>query len=708
MTSTHLLITKHPSRRSSRWIRLALCLFAVLIIGTSFLVGRMLAEIDASLPPTPDVAAVAVSTVVLDRNGKLLRPFTTSDGYWRLPVKLSDVDKRFISMLVAYEDRNFYSHKGTHWPSMMRAGFQFVGAGGRIVSGGSTITMQVARLLESAQTRSLHGKLAQIMHARKLERELSKSEILTLYLLLAPYGGNIEGVRAASIAYFGKEPTRLSPAEAALLVALPQSPEARRPDRDQKSAFDARNKVLLRVQKAGALSIEVATAATKIKVPNARREFPLLAPHMTRAALKAHPSLETISLTIDHRLQTALEKLGSGHAAEISAQASVAIVAAEHKTGEILASVGSAGLFSEERDGFVDMTKAVRSPGSTLKPLIYGLAFELGLAHPESLIDDRATGFNGYVPVNFDGFSRGTVSIRDALTKSLNVPAIIALDAVGVSRLMSRLRRANLRPTLPDDRPPGLAIGLGGVGVSLRGLVSLYAAMAQGGSPIALRDGIRPNITPTSAPVLDDVSAWHVADILRDVPPPLNGSADRIAYKTGTSYGYRDAWAIGFDGKYVVGVWVGRPDGVPVPGLSGITAAAPILFESFDKLGPTSVPFAHPPSGTLIANNAQLPTPLKRFRHPNDRLVAHKPAPEISFPRDGVALEIATKNGVLSELVVKVRNGVPPFAYFANGAPFALADFSRQKGWQPDGSGYVTLSVVDAKGRSDAATVFVE
>lgn len=697
-----------PPWQMPRWVRFALSTFVMLSVSASLYVGYVVADIKAQLPPSPDVASVSVSTVVLDRKGKLLRPFTTENGYWRLPVAVSDVDQRFIDMLIAYEDRNFYAHNGVHWPSMVRAGLQFLGAGGKIVSGGSTISMQVARLLEGAPTRSLKGKLTQMLRAQKLERDLSKNQILTLYLTLAPYGGNIEGVRAASLAYFGKEPTRLTPAEAALLVALPQSPEARRPDKDQKAALQARNKVLVQMQDVGLLSTEAVAGAVNAHVPSGRREFPLLAPHLTRAAVVAHKNLSQIDLTLDYRMQAALEKLGAAHAGQISPNASVAIIAAEHKTGEVVASVGSAGLFAEASDGFVDMTKAVRSPGSTLKPLIYGLAFELGFAHPESLIEDRATAFNAYVPANFDGFSRGTVTIRDALTQSLNVPAIIALDAVGPARLMARLKRAGVDPILPDDRAPGLAIGLGGVGVTLRGLVSLYAAIAQGGRPIILHDGVSISDPPNNAPVLDAVSAWYVADILRDVPPPLNGSPGRIAYKTGTSYGYRDAWAIGFDGKYVVGVWVGRPDGVPVPGLSGITAAAPILFESFDKLTPTSVPFAKPPTGALFASNTQLPAPLKRFRHPNDQLVARKPAPEIAFPRDGVSLDMGIGTGGVAAVMVKVRNGVPPFAYFANGAPFALADFSRQKGWHPDGAGYVTLSVVDAEGQSDTTTVFVE
>ncbi|HWA17817.1 MAG TPA: penicillin-binding protein 1C, partial [Devosia sp.] len=237
---------------------------------------------------------------------------------------------------------------------------------------------------------------------------------------------------------------------------------------------------------------------------------------------------------------------------------------------------------------------------------------------------------------------------------------------------------------------------------------SIYAAIARGGSPVLLHDGVKDAVPATDgAPVLDPVAAWYVTDILRDVPPPLNGAPGRIAYKTGTSYGYRDAWAIGYDGKTVVGVWVGRPDGAPVPGISGITAAAPILFESFDRLSNTTAPFAPAPDGVLFASNTELPLPLKRFRHPNAQVVAADASPEIAFPADGVDVDLGLADGSARPLIVKVRNGVPPYTFMANGAPFGRSAFARQESWTPNGPGYVTLSVIDAKGRSDKVTVFL-
>ena len=670
----------------------------------------VLRDVRATLPPTPDLETIAVSTEVVDRDGKLLRPFTTAGGRWRLPVELNQVDRRFIDMLLAYEDQHFAEHRGVDWFGMLRAAGQYVGAGGQIVSGGSTLTMQVARLIEQQPTRNLFGKLRQMVHADTLEQHLSKDEILTLYLTLAPYGGNIEGIRAASLAYFGKEPTRLTTAEAALLVALPQSPEARRPDRDFAAAFASRNKVLDRLAGQGLLDPDDAEAAKSEPIPGMRREFPMLAAHLAEEAVKAQPDARRIELPIDRRLQQALERLGAMRAREFGPEVSVAIVVADQATGNILGSVGSAGLFEAESDGFIDMTTAVRSPGSTLKPLIYGLAFELGLAHPESLIEDRPTAFNGYVPVNFDIFTRGTVSIRQALTESLNIPAVVVLDAVGTARLVSRIRRAHANPVLPYDTAPSLAIGLGGVGITLRDLVSIYAAIARGGSPVTLKDGVAivPPEDSETAPVLDPLAAWYVSDILRDVPPPLNGSTGRIAFKTGTSYGYRDAWAIGYDGKTVIGVWVGRPDNVPVPGITGAKAAAPILFEAFDRMGTTTEPFRKAPQGAIVALNSELPSPLRRFRHPDEQKVKRDAAPEIAFPEDGTDVDLGLLTGSDSPLVVKVRNGVPPFTFFANGAPFGRSAFARQSAWQPDGPGFVTLSVVDAEGRSDNVNVFLE
>ncbi len=660
------------------------------------------------LPAVPDPATIVTSTIVVDRNGQLLRPFTIADGIWRLPATVEDVDPLFFRMLFAYEDKSFYDHHGVDWPALVRAAGQFVRYG-EIVSGGSTLTMQVARLIDAHDTRTIDGKIRQIVFAREIEAQLNKTQILDLYLMLAPYGGNLEGIRAASLAYFGKEPARLTTAEAALLVALPQSPEARRPDHDPVSAEAARNRVLDRMVTAGVITEDEAAAAKTEPVPTARRDFPILAAHLAEEAVLAEPDESVHQLTIDRTRQIAFEQLAADHADTLGNDVGVAILMVDYHTGEIIASVGSAGLLDAERNGFIDMTRAIRSPGSTLKPFIYGLAFELGLAMPESLIDDVPTGFGDYAPANFDGFYRGTVTMREALQQSLNVPAIIVLNEVGPALLVSRLRRAGANPVLPDLSAPGLAIGLGGVGITLRELVGAYAAIANGGMPVHLRDGIGdPSPFAASLPVLDPIAAWYVSDILAGVPPPNTASLGRIAYKTGTSYGYRDAWAIGFDGRYVIGIWVGRPDGSPIPGLTGIGAAAPILFEAFDRIGTRVTPLPPAPPGTVIATTANLPDPIRRFRVADQTVIDTDPAPEIFFPMDGVRVDLGLGTTAAMPLTIKVRDGSPPFTFLANGLPIGRSAFAREESWTPDGPGFVTITVIDGEGRSDRVTVFLQ
>jgi len=346
-------------------------------------VGVELAK--SRMGPPPLEVANDLSTVVLDRHGKLLRAFTTSNDRWRLPVTTTDVDQRYLAMLFAFEDKKFHEHSGVDYAAIVRAAAQVIRYG-RIVSGASTLTMQVARLIEGRHERTASGKLRQIVRALQIEDRLSKAEILNLYLRFAPFGGNLEGVRAATLAYFGKEPKRLSLGEAALLVALPQSPEARRPDRHPKAAQRARDRVLARAVAAGVISNVEANRARAEQVSTLRRAFPLLAPHLTQTEVAAHKNERVIRLTLDAPLQRSLESLAKAQTALIGKRLSSAILVADHQTGEILAHVGSADYLDEQRFGAIDMAEAVRSPGSTLKPFVYGLGFELGLAHPETLI----------------------------------------------------------------------------------------------------------------------------------------------------------------------------------------------------------------------------------------------------------------------------------------------------------------------------------
>jgi penicillin-binding protein 1C len=656
-----------------------------------------------ALGPAPLGQDLAYSTLVLDREDRLLRAYATAEGRWRLPVKLTDVDPRYVAALIAYEDKRFYSHHGVDPLAIGRAALQFL-RHGRIVSGGSTLTMQVARLLEPRSERTLAAKLRQIVRALEIERHLSKRAILTLYLKLAPYGGNLEGVRAASLAYFGREPRRLTLPEIALLVALPQSPETRRPDRFPVAARAARDRVLERIAGSDFLSSREVAQAKATAVPQARREMPALAAHAADDAVAAVPDARVHHLTIEAPLQRALEELARERAPSFGREVSVAIVVLDNATGAVAARVGSAGYFDAERSGQVDMTRAVRSPGSALKPFIYGLGIEDGAIHPETLIDDKPVRYGAYAPENFDRSFEGTVSVRTALQLSLNVPAVAVLDAVGASRFTSRLRQAGAALELPEGEVPGLAMGLGGVGIRLADLTMLYAGIARLGLTVA---PVERRGAPTQAPrrLLDPAAAWQVADILLGTPPPQNAVRGRIAFKTGTSYGYRDAWSVGFDGRHTIGVWVGRPDGAPVPGITGRSAAAPILFDAFARMGTVLAPLPRPPKGVLVATNARLPPPLRHFRPPGLPPRAGAPAPRIMFPPNGARLELAASGGHTEPLPVKISGGSGPMTVLVNGLPVAQ---SRRKGtvfWRPDGPGFVRLTVTDARGGADSVVV---
>ncbi|AOZ70356.1 penicillin-binding protein 1C [Rhodobacter xanthinilyticus] len=642
------------------------------------------------LPPL----AVPVGTEVLARDGSLLRAFQVADGRWRLAP--GPVDAGFLGALVAYEDRRFYAHGGVDLRAIARAAVQAALAG-RVVSGASTLSMQVARLLEEGPTGQLAGKIRQARVALALEARLSKAEILDLYLRLAPYGGNLEGVRAAALAWFGKEPRRLSTAETALLIALPQAPEARRPDRAPEAARAARDRVLARLAAEGVIDPAQAEAARREPIPLTRRDFPALAPHLAARLAAAAPPGARIETTIDPGLQRAAEALARRALAGLPPQATAAMLFADHQSGAILASVGAGDWRAERRAGFVDMTQAIRSPGSTLKPFVYALAFDEGLAHPETLIEDRPRAFGAWRPQNFDRHFRGTIPLREALTQSLNLPVVSLTEALGPERLMAVLRAGGAAPVLPSGAP-GLAVSLGGVGVSLEGLVSAYAGLARLGAPVRLsaEPGAGGGV---AGRLIGPVAAWQVMDILAKIPPPKGGAPGRIAYKTGTSYGYRDALAVGFDGRHVGGVWLGRADGTPVPGAFGGEVAAPILFELFGRAKPAPDALPPPPPATLIVPTARLPAPLQRFR-PRDALFAEdQGGPALAFPPDGAEVAAA------GDLVVKLEGGRAPFTVLADGAPVVVGARGREIALPLGRGGAWRLTVLDAEGRSDSVQI---
>ncbi|MFG5118555.1 penicillin-binding protein 1C [Methylorubrum sp. POS3] len=685
-------------------------LVALLVLAALALPALTLWRTAAALPPLDLTAASLRSTVILDRKGQLLRPFATTDGRWRLPVTAGEVDPRFLAMLKAYEDHRFDTHPGIDPAATLRAAWQLLTAQ-RIVSGGSTLSMQVARLVEPRAERSLRAKLRQMIRAVELERRLGKAGVLDLYLALAPYGGPVEGLRAASLAYFGREPARLSFAESALLVALPQAPEARRPDRFAATARRARDRVLDIAAARGLLTPQEAHAAKAEPVPTARKRFPMLAAHAAEQAVAADPDARVQRLTLDARLQASLESLAAERATALGPALSAAILVVDNRSGHVLAHVGSAGYLDGTRAGAVDATAAVRSPGSALKPFIYALAFENGLAHPETLLDDRPARFAAsYAPENFDLGYRGTVTARVALQQSLNLPAVDLLETVGAARFVARLRGAGASILLPRDTAPGLPVALGGLGITLTDLARLYAGLARGGSVPSLRHRLDgpPSPAAPERTVADPVSAWYVADILRGAPPPENAPAGRLAFKTGTSYGYRDAWALGFDARVTVAVWVGRPDGASVPGLVGRSAAAPMLFDAFSRFGGEPEPLPRPREA-LVAATIALPPPLRHIRRDAPKtLAATLGVPlKIAYPPDGARVDLGLGAGEKARLALKALGGLPPLTWMVDGLPVAES-LRRQSDWSPAGAGFARISVMDAAGASDSVVVRLE
>ena len=674
---------------------------------------------------------LSLSPIVVDRQDRLLRAFTARDGRWRLPISQEQISPHYFKLLLNFEDQGYPHHNGVELAAFVRAGWQWL-ANGRIISGGSTLTMQVARLLQGPEARSLGAKWRQIKMALQLEKAMSKAEILDLYVRLSPFGGNLEGVRAASLAYFGKEPARLSIAEAALLVALPQSPEGRRPDRFPQRAKAARNRVLMRAYLNGLLSKNDLLYAKRQKIVTKRLAFPLIAPHvseqMVRRALKQrqepkttnakcaqanHPFPLIVRTSLSKPLQMGLERLAKRHASGLGPGVSAAILVVDHTTGAVLAHVGAADYKDKDRFGPIDMTDRQRSPGSTLKPFIYGLGFDAGLIHPESLIEDVPVRYGHYAPENFDGKFHGTVTIRQALQRSLNIPAVKLLAAVKPSRLAARFRAAGLKHNLPAN----LTVALGGAGFRLKDLVAAYLHIANPGAPLALNYAQTPK--PLSAetvfqhrPLLSTKAAFYLSHILRGAPPPKNAKPGALAYKTGTSYGYRDGWAVGFDGRHLVGVWLGRPDGGPTTNLTGIGAAGPLLFDVFQQIGEKRVPFRSAPEGALFASGEDLPPPLRRFDKDKQRLVAHagvvgiNPV-KIAFPPKGAEFTLQPQFDDAMMIAMKAEGGALPLTWMVNGKIAPSKKHLRQTLYKVKEPGFVEFAVIDARGKTDRVNVRV-
>jgi len=526
-----------------------------------------------------------LARVVLAEDGTPLWRFADADGVWRYPVQTSEVSPYYLDALLTYEDRWFYQHPGVNPLALVRATWQNL-AGERVVSGGSTLSMQVARLLDP-HSRTLHGKLRQLWRTAQLEWHLSKAEILNLYLNRAPFGGTLQGVAAASWAYLGKSPAQLTHAEAALLAVLPQAPSRLRPDRHPQRAQQARDKVLRRLAEFQVWPQTAVDEALEEPLLLAPRQEPSLAPLLARR-LNRPDSPPLIRTTLDASLQRRLEDLLLGWRARLPEHTSAAILVVEEETMAVRAYLGSVDINDARRFGHVDMVSALRSPGSTLKPFLYGMALDDGLIHSESLLQDVPRRYGDYRPGNFSMGFTGAVPASTALSSSLNLPAVQLLEAYGPKRFAAQMRIGGVPLALPALAEPNLALILGGAGSRLEDLVSGYSAFARDGKSATLR--FQPDDTLRERPLLSPGAAWIVRRILSgQARPDRDPRAELVqrpvlAWKTGTSYGFRDAWAIGVGPRYLIGIWIGRPDGTPVPGQFGLASAAPLMLQVHDVL----------------------------------------------------------------------------------------------------------------------------
>lgn len=629
-----------------------------------FVLSLLPIALDRIFPP--DLSRLAsVGTEVVDRNDRPLAVLPASGGVWRF--RADTEPPHVTNLLIAVEDKRFWYHPGVDPLALIRATAQLVRSG-RIISGGSTIAMQAARLLHP-RARTVRAKLIEMARALQLELRFGRHGVLDIWMTLAPFGGNLEGIRAGSLAWFGVPPEALEPTQAALLVAIPRRPERLRPDRHPDAARIVRDRVLAVGYHAGLL------ASSDGPVPAARLPLPRHAPQFV-ASLPREPVVRT---TLDLPLQAALERLAGESLQSLAKRASIAILIADASSREILALYPGAWR-DQDRAGSLDLTQAVRSPGSALKPFIYAMAFSDGIAAPDTMVPDLPRRFGGYAPENFDRGFAGSITAGEALQRSLNLPAVALLDRVGPLRFAATLRAAGVTLRLPRGADPSLPLALGGDGITLRQAAALYAALATDGTggPLRLLADAHPSPRPG---FLSAAAAHQVADVLTRPLPDFGPRG--IAWKTGTSWGGRDAWALGFDRRHVVAVWIGRPDGTPLPGATGASLALPELSHVFDLLPklPRSTSHIH-----------------ERLRQPS---VVRADALHLLFPPAGSVLSAD------GPVTIRVMGGRRPLTFMVDGAPLPTDRIRRDVAWQPAGPGFYHLTVLDADGTAVRANVQV-
>lgn len=666
---------------------------------TAFLIGVLatLMGVDYLFPP--DLTRFQdISKELRADKGQLLHVFQTKDEKWRLQARLKDIDPLYINMLLAREDRFFWSHWGVNPVSFMRAGYQWFSQG-KIVSGGSTLTMQVARLLEP-RPRTVKAKLVQILRAFQLERRYSKIEILEIYLTLAPYGSNLEGICSASLAYFRKPPTHLMAGEAALLIALPQTPKLWQRTGFLSATQIARNRVLTKAFEAGLIDKKTYQVGLKDPLPDSHFSMPRRVPHVARRLCYA-PNAPIVSrCSIRPTLQQRMESIARETIKLFPAETNMAVLVTHHPSHQVIAYVGSADFFDTSRQGQVDFIRAYRSPGSTLKPFIYGLGFDYGLLKPNSYVLDDRHRFGSYLPDNFDKTFYGMVTVSDALVWSLNIPAVELLSQIGPQRFLGVLEEAGVKPKFSDPQSaPGLSLALGGVGMTLEQLVTLYGSLPQNGQIFPLSFSLD-KYSHQPYRFLSSKSANKLTEILSRT---LTNEVEQedIAVKTGTSYGHRDAWAVGYNGEYVVGVWIGRPDGSPFGLGTGRTLAVPVLQKVFRFLPTAKKLCASIPQKQQLRVRDILETSLATHRK------LHKQAPQMLFPVHGTVIE-SFGEGKPKPIIFNAMGGKRPYTWLVDGMPFATQVWHSKIPWKPEKPGFYKICLLDGQGLSQSANVEVQ
>ncbi len=553
-------------------------LAAMLVIAAFF-------SLDALFPFPVHRLSPAPGTMVLDRQGEVLRFFLAPDGSRRIPVKLDDVSPVLVRTLISSEDRWFRYHPGVNPVAIVRAAISNLSAG-KVVSGASTIPMQIVRLCEP-RPRTMRSKIIEAFRALQLKLHFSTDRLLEAYLNLLPYGGNIVGVEAASRFYFGHGSDNLSLAEAALLTTIPRGPVFYDPLKHPKQARKGRDLVMEQLGQRGTFTPEQVSRNRREPLPQKLATFPLKAPHYTEMVQKYYGREPIIKTAIDSPLQEAAQSAVKNHAQRMRSEDldNAACIILHIPTREIRALVGSSDYLEPGYGGAINLADIIRSPGSTLKPFLYALALDRGEIAPRSYINDIPTDYSGYSPENYDRTYRGQVEIKDALARSLNVPAVRLLARTGVNSFLEKLRQGGMSTLEKDAASYGLPLALGGCGARLTELVNLYASLGDGGKYQNVSHGPTRGNKGNAIQLFSPEASWMVMDMLSAVTRPemdetwnLTRDMPDAAWKTGTSFGHRDAWALGISGDYAAGVWVGNPDGRPRKGISGAKHAGPLLF----------------------------------------------------------------------------------------------------------------------------------